>query len=322
MVILASMGKVRPHTRRDGTKVTGHERRSPQTGRRGTADTQHAAAEAAANADAADTRRAASAKRPMSDSVYRAALRHWDLMIGNSDCTAMNHDLNSTPDGQAARHAALNHHVAVNAGREPDRAVDWLGGPVPPTGVPASQPHAQPRSRGFLLAVDDDTATEMLEAVCVEASHAAVTAELRESGDPDQLGPSVDLACLRQALACVAAHPNASDRAVRQAVRVAGKSAAREVLRRRADPELVRFAFENSDVHAWDAVTDTAWDDAEWAVNPALPSDKLDSLIGMSTTPGFAYGGTAGNARLHAALLAHPNLTDRQRAHLERTPPC
>lgn len=150
---------------------------------------------------------------------------------------------------------------------------------------------------GVYGGVDDGTSPEMLEAVCVEASRAAVTAELREAGDPNQLGPSTDLTCLRQALACVAAHPNASDRAVRQAVRAGGKPAGREVLQRRADPELVRFVFEHTDVHPWDAVTDTASGSAPWAVNPALPSDKLDTLIGMSTNPGSP---TAAEPRTHA----------------------
>ncbi len=168
-----------------------------------------------------------------------------------------------------------------------------------------------------------DAATDHIEAACVMATDMIVREELEGMNDtgPDGLGkpPSPDCFQHRHTLRCIAAHPNASPRSVRQAIRAEGKYSAREVLRRSSDPDLLRFALDEADVGIWHAVSEHG------SFNPALPADRLNYAVACVTdtwrrakmSRESSPHGPEYDDELARSLGTHPNLTDEQRKRLK-----
>ena len=171
---------------------------------------------------------------------------------------------------------------------------------------------ASDETRALTLAVaEPDADTEQVETVCVVASELLHALE-RDGTSHETTGPLADKLQLMQTLTCVAAHPNASPRAIRQAVVAEGKYSAREVLRRSRDPEMLEFALDNADVGPWYAASEAG------KINPALMSHRLDELIAIVHRRQPDPDNEEYHANFVASLHSHPNLTGTQRTALGR----
>lgn len=221
----------------------------------------------------------------------------WWFAVDNEDFQQMSEAV--TP----GRRAALLSSDAQQRSAPEGEAFDLLGYSL--------MDYASDEARNLTLAVSDvDASAQDIEAVCVVTTERliAVQPELALLGPrPEPLRPSAlwEAVQLRQALTCIAAHPNATPMAVRQAIRVDRKYAAREVLRRSDDPDMLDFALDNADVGVWHALI-------EGAFNPALRSERLDDLVALANSPVWRHG----HEQHLRALRSHPNLTESQRAAL------
>ena len=222
----------------------------------------------------------------------------FDYIIDNDDFVGMSESV-----GADVRSSLTQHRPgSVPREKETDSLGYWLSN------------DASDEVRALTHSVSEGAPPEQVEAACVVASELVHAMERHDEygdarGGYAQYGPSGDLRQARQALCCIAAHPNATPRAVRQAVRAEGKYAGREVLSRSRDPEMVEFALENSDTGVWYAVTD------DGTVNPSLQSHRLDTLVEMTKDPVNAEYDRYGASFLES-LRSHPNLTAKQRAAL------
>ena len=222
----------------------------------------------------------------------------YDYILDNEDFAGMSESV--TAD---MRSSLMQHHTgSVPQEQETDSLGYWLSN------------DASDDVRALTHSVSAEAPSEQVEAACVVASELVHAMERHDEygdarGGYGQYGPAGDLRQTRQALRCIAVHPNATQRAVRQAVRAEGKYAGREVLRKSRDPEMLEFALNNSDTGVWYAVTD------DGTVNPSLQSHRLVTLVEMTKDPVDAQHGKYG-ANFLESLRSHPNLTEDQRSAL------
>ena len=215
----------------------------------------------------------------------------FDFIVGNDDYRSMSEGITSYE-----RAFALINKGATNVPK--DQQSDSLGYWL--------QNDASDEMRSLSHVVHAGAKRREIEIACVVGS------EMLHAMERDHLdsNPSADLMQVRQTMCCIAAHPNATDAAVRQAVRSEGKYAAREVLKRSSDPEMLEFALDNADVGVWHATSD------EGEVNRALPSHLLDEMVQVANRPANSDEEAEYRNKTRASLRTHPNITTEQLASL------
>ena len=217
---------------------------------------------------------------------------YFDYVIDNDDYAGMADSVSA--DARASLKTAQP--VLDDQGKEIDSLGYWL------------LSGASDEVSALTHSVTTDAPAEQVEAACVVASE--LVQAMERNDEYGEIGPSPDLNQVRQTLRCIAVHPNATERASRQAVRAEGKYSGREVLRRSRNPDLIEFALEQTGEGIWHAVEDGG------AVNPALQSHRLDELIGIARRTPMSDDDAKYCAGTLASLREHPNLTGEQRTAL------
>lgn len=308
---------VPPHTRSDGTRVSGYTRRSPGSASEVDAGAAKNAAALSAGEQTVDPSDrphwwpSPSARDELPQEVQDGLAR----VCGNDDYVGMRSHLTRGSEFGLNGRKAYSEWKEQYAPVDPETS-DYLGYWI------SSGGRADPGAEAMTAAVADaDAPPERIEAACVMATDMIAEEELDELREHGNIGrtPSSNMTQHRHTLMCIAAHPNATPRAARQAIRAEGKYTGREVLRHSSDPDLLRFALDNADVGVWYAT------DEEGNFNAALPADRLDRAVDhvVTTFRRTAQSGSPApqgieyEANLLGSLAAHPNLTEEQRSRLD-----